>query len=150
VNVATFVNASPGQPVEFLGLKVMLSTITQGGDNSGPWLTVHVRVENTGSQGRANPNIGIVCAGSEQTGGWQAASTFNVGQSLPAGSFDEGDVNLLLPGDSRSGQAVPSCKTPAVVRVSTTGVVTGRGGPAGGYWSIADDLVGGLNAARKQ
>ena len=149
-NAATFVNGSPGVPVEFLGLKVTVSMMTQGGDDSGPWLTVHVRAENAGGQPGANPNIGIVCADNEQTGGWQAASTFTVGQGLPAGSFDEGDVNLLLPGDSRTGQMVPECKTPAVVRASTTGVVPRSGGPAGGFWSIADDIVARLNATRKQ
>jgi hypothetical protein len=147
-NAATFVTASLGEPISFLGLKVTLSTMTQGGDPSGPWLTVHVRAENGSGQPRANPNFGITCASSEQTGSWQDASTtFKAGHGLPAGSFDEGDVNLLLPGDSRTGHAVPACSAPAVVRASPIGVIPNTDGPEGGSWSIADDLVAGLNAA---
>ena len=146
---AKFANAALGESAEFFGIKVTVSTMAVGGDKAGPWLTIGVRAENAGATVSSNPQFAIVCAGTDKEGGWQADSTFRFGNALPAGSFDEGTVNLLLPEDGRYGKAVPECVTPAVVRGSATGVRAQLGGPEGADWPISDDLVALLNTARK-
>ena len=90
--------------------------LTVGGDDLGPWLVTLVRVENRGSADQSMPNIGIVCTGSTEMGGYQAGSTISLTTSLPAGSYREGTLNLLLPHDRRTGTPVPSCATPAYVQ----------------------------------
>ena len=62
------------------------------------------------------PNIGIVCMGSTEMGGYQAESTVSLSDTLPGGSYRQGTLNLLLPPDSRTGTPVPACATPAYVQ----------------------------------
>jgi hypothetical protein len=90
--------------------------LTVGGDDLGPWLVTPVRVENRGKADQSMPNIGIVCMGSTEVGGYQAGSTMSLTDTLPAGSYREGSLNLLLPKDSRTGTAVPARATPAYVQ----------------------------------
>jgi hypothetical protein len=90
--------------------------LTVGGDDLGPWQVTPVRVENRGSADQSMPNIGIFCMGSTEVGGYQAASTVSLTDKLPAKSYREGILNLLLPHDSRTGTSVPSCGTPAYVQ----------------------------------
>ena len=89
---------------------------TAGGDDLGPWLVTPVRVENRGKADQSMPNIGIVCMGSTEMGGYQAESTVSLSDTLPGGSYRQGTLNLLLPPDSRTGTPVPACATPAYVQ----------------------------------
>ena len=67
--------------------------------------------------------------------------------ALPAGSFREGTLNLLLPTDSRvgPGAAVEPCATPAFVFTQIASGIDPR--PAARF-EIAHDLVEALNARR--
>jgi hypothetical protein len=91
-----------------------------GGDDGGRWLVVALRLENSGDEALGGPNIAIVCTDGAEEGGWQADSTLDMGAEIPAGSFSEGTLNLLLPGDSRTGEAVPECLAPAYVQATPT------------------------------
>jgi hypothetical protein len=57
------------------GITAVVTGYHVGGDESGPWLEVNVRAENHGAKNATNPEAAIVCAGSADSGGWQAAST---------------------------------------------------------------------------
>jgi hypothetical protein len=124
---------------------VIFSAPTVGGDDLGPWLVTPVRVENRGSVDQSMPNMGIVCMGSTDMGGYQAGSTVKLTDTLPAGSYREGTLNLLLPHDSRTGTPVPSCATPAYVQAiplvtdSTTKPVRVQ---------VPDATIASLNAKR--
>jgi hypothetical protein len=119
--------------------------LTVGGDDLGPWLVTPVRVENRGSADQSMPNIGIVCMGSTEMGGYQAGSTAKLTDTLPTGSYRQGTLNLLLPHDSRTGTPVPSCGTPAYVQaiplVTDTSTKPVR-------VQIPDATVASLNAKR--
>lgn len=131
------------------GLTVTVQAMRAGGDDLGPWLEVDVRAENRGEEELTNPELAIVCDGGAETGGWQADSTFDLGDELPAGSFHEGTVHLLLPEDGRYGEPVPECGSPAYVRISpyATVVVDGQEPPAADV-EIPVDILEQLNSAR--
>lgn len=102
-----------------LGSKVtvVLADPTVIQDDGGVMLQVHVRAENPSSKDASGPGIDIVCTGSTEDGGWQADSTFAPQRPIPSGSYSEGDLNLLIPGDGRYGETVPECATPAFLQV---------------------------------
>jgi hypothetical protein len=113
------------------GLAVTVSEMRPGGDDGGPWLEVDLRVENRGED-TSNPLVAIACSDSSEEGGWQVDSAYNLFDELPASTFNEGTINLLLPGDGRSGEPVPTCSAPAVVRVTPNdGSITIGGVPLG-------------------
>lgn len=130
-----------GEPVDAgTGRSVAVTTMAVGGVELDPWLAVGIRVENRGED-TSNPDVAIACAGGD-TGGWQADSTFLLYDELPADSFDEGVVHLLLPDDGY-GSPVPECEAPAVVRVTFPDPVVR---PV--EFPIPDDVLAELNDAR--
>ncbi len=98
------------------GARVGVMGFAVGGDDAGPWLETDIRVEAV-EEGAAVPTMGIVCGGNTELGGWQAGSTIEQAAAVPTGSFDEGTVNLLLPGDGRYGEPIPACEGPAFVQI---------------------------------
>jgi hypothetical protein len=118
-------------------------------DNFGVLLQVHVRAENSAKDEHYTPDIDLVCAGSTEDGGWQANSTFNPQRPLPAGSYAEGDINLIIPGDQRAGGAVPECATPAYLQVVPWTVMQ-TGDPDIFRIPLDDTLIAELNAQRAQ
>lgn len=100
------------------GVRAGVLAFSVGGDDGGPWLVAETRVEGL-DEGGSVPNMGIVCAGGTELGGWQADSTLQLATDVPAGSFDEGSVHLLLPGDGRYGEPIPECAGPAFVEIDT-------------------------------
>ena len=129
---------------------VVVTRMTLGGDDLGPWLSVSVRAENRSGDSVTNPVLAIYCKGESEGGGWQADSTYSLGDELPSGSFAQGDVNLLLPKDGRTGEAVPACVLPATVRVTDGSTVTIEGNQTSPSYDypIARSLVTELNARR--
>lgn len=89
--------------------------------------------------------MGIVCTGNDEVGGTQAGSTLDLSAGLPAGSFDEGNVNLLAPGDGRFGEERPECSNPASVRVSP--YVAGMQSEEPAVFQLPADVIDGMNAA---
>ena len=89
-------------------------------------LTVVVTIQALGSSHRSgsktvdppiNPcRISGLCAWAAPTWGYQAGSTVSLTDMVPGGSYREGNLNLLLPKDSRTGTPVPACATPAYVQ----------------------------------
>lgn len=109
-----------GDTAEFgNGLTISLDAPTVSGDDMGPWIEIVSRIENRNPTIDAQyPNVAIVCSGSTEEGGYQIGSTVLFGDPVPAGSFLDSRLHLLLPGDGRYGEPIPTCTTPAVVRVS--------------------------------
>jgi hypothetical protein len=131
------------------GLTMKVTHMRIGGDNLGPWLTVAVRAENRSGQSTTNPQVAIYCKGEPEGGGYQADSTYSLSAELPTGSFAEGNVNLLLPKDSRTGVATPLCAEPATVRVNEFQSVTvGNEQPKSFDYAIPPALVAQMNAKR--
>ncbi|MFW6775141.1 hypothetical protein ACOACO_12725 [Nocardioides sp. CPCC 205120] len=104
------------------GVLVTVSSLEVGGDSGGPWVTASVVVENPTDRETAVPSFGIVCGDEPAVGEYVAGSTLLIGDPLAAGTSAEGTLNLLLPGDTRTG-TVPECTTPAYVEVSAVGSI---------------------------
>jgi hypothetical protein len=102
------------------GTTVTVAGPVVGHDEEGAWLTVQVRVENRSSRDGTMPIIGIRCAGQARRGTPlidipTTASSLDTFAALPAGSYRAGQLKLLLPGDSRTQEPVPTCTGPAFV-----------------------------------
>jgi hypothetical protein len=124
--------------------RVSVTAMKVGGDDLGPWLEVSMRVENASNETAGVPDTGIVCTGSSDQGGYQADSTLLLSDEIPAGSFKEGILNLMVPGDSRTGEPAMPCTAPAFVQItgedSQTFETTAVRVP------IAEDVIAELNA----
>jgi hypothetical protein len=117
-----------------------------GGDRGGAWLEATVRAENRASKESSTPMVFIRCAGVEEAGSWQANSTFQGMKALPAKTFAEGTLNLLVPGDKRVGkEPAPECRAPAYLRLAQAGVSFGTQ-PKLPQWRLPDDQLAELNA----
>lgn len=101
------------------GITVTVSGMELGGDSGGPWVSAEVVVENTTDAEGAVPTFGLVCAEGPAIGDYAAGSTIVIGDPLPAGETLTGTLNLLLPGDTRSGAEVPTCTAPAYVQAAS-------------------------------
>jgi hypothetical protein len=62
---------------------------------------------------------------------------------VPDSTFDEGTLNLLLPGDGRFGEERPVCATPASLVVASVEGGIRADQPA--VFSIPDSLIDELN-----
>ena len=124
---------------------IFSAPLTVGGDDLGPWLVTPVRVENRGSADQSMPNIGIVRMGSTDMGGYQAGSTVSLSDTLPGRSYREGNLNLLLPKDSRTGTPVPPCATPSYIQAIPL-VTDNRTKPV--RVQVSDAMIASLNAKR--
>jgi hypothetical protein len=128
---------------------VTVSALKIGGDDAGPWLEITVVVANPSDKVSTIPRLGIVCTGSPEVGGNQAGGTLhNEGTEIPAKSKDEGKLRLLLPGDSRTGEVVPECPTPAVIRIYYGLISQGTKFGKTAELTIPDAMITKLNAKR--
>lgn len=133
-----------GQPVKMNNLQITVTNPVVGGDDSGGWLTVTVKVENLGTQEDPGFNPGILCAGGESgSGNSQADSTLKLMAGFPARSVDSGTLNLLTAGQKREGQPATPCQTPAVIELVP--LITYDKGPTGIRIPIPDDLIVAMN-----
>lgn len=108
-------------------LNVTITDMTAAADDGGFRLAVTMRVENRSDEAQSAPEMGIVCTGNPDEGGYQADSTMIAGEELPPGTFIDATQYLLLPGDSRiEGEDVPVCVEPAVVVVEGVGMFIGE------------------------
>jgi hypothetical protein len=149
-NPANGTPATFGVPADVGDLKVTASDPVIGTDDGGPWLTVTVRAENRSAVDVQSPQFELRCSGSNAGGSWMETSTFIPGQPVPTGSSSDGTINLLLPGDKRTGQPRASCTAPATVVASLlTFDNAGASAPVQKRvgWAVPDELVDQLNAA---
>ena len=111
------IQGTVGEPLQLReGLVVIVSSIAPVRDGGGtPVVQTQLRIENTGAD-TTTPRFSVVCAGSDETGG-ELLGDYNSFDALPSGTFEEGQADLLLPGDDVTGEPVPACNTPAVIRV---------------------------------
>ena len=149
-NAANGTPATLGVPAAIGSLKITASNPVIGTDGSGPWLTLTVRAENRSQGDARTPQFELRCSGSSSGGSWLETSTFKQGEPVAAGSFNEGTISLLMPGDERLGAPRQSCATPAtVVATLLTFDNTGAGPPVQKRvgWAVPDELVDQMNAA---
>ena len=132
--------ATFGKPATIGKLSITVTTPIVGGDQSGPWLTITVHVENASSETVSVP-FELHCDANPDGGGRQAQSTYTNGDAIPAGTFHDGTVNLLMPSDGRTGKPRLSCAIPAKL------VATLIGSDQRFVWDIPDGLVAALNSA---
>jgi hypothetical protein len=139
-----------GEPADVGDMKVTASDPVVETDESGPWLTVTIRAENRSAGDVQTPQFELRCSGSSAGGSWLGISTFIQGAPVPSGSFSEGTISLVVPGDERLGEPRPSCAAPATVVASLlTFDNTGAGAPVQKRvgWTVPEELVDELNAA---
>lgn len=134
-----------GSEVELGDIAVTVSNPVFSGDDGGPWIEVEVRYENRGDTDIDWFEAGIICTGNDEVGGRQAGSTLDLNAGLPTGTFDEGTLNLLAPGDGRFGEERPACANPASVRVST--YIGGIEGGEPAIFPLPGEVIDELNAA---
>lgn len=127
-----------------LGVQVQVSAGKVGGDDSGPWLEVPARVENSGDAEAYVPEFSIHCSNTSEGGGTQVGSTIDITRQIPAGAFVEGVLNLLRPTDARTGEPASDCVSPAYIEVELQGVVPDGAVP--GRWALDAETVTALNA----
>lgn len=127
-----------GDFADSYGVRVAVQSLTVETDAGGPILRTAIRVEAAEADG-AVPSIWIACANTTEQGGWQAESTISLGDAVLMGSFAEGVLNLLIPGDGRYGEPVPACNAPAFVQMDA------EGDPIS--WAIDDATLAALNEA---
>lgn len=132
------IDAEIGEQFEFEGMDVEIIAVAPGGDDSGAWLEVEVRVENSTDDELAIPEFDLKCAGDPEGGGWQADSTFPMYEPLPAKSYEEGVLNLIVPGQPRTGEPNTPCATPAFIEVAPLSYV---GEPTIARVAIPDDVI---------
>ncbi|HEY7627902.1 MAG TPA: hypothetical protein VH761_12570 [Ilumatobacteraceae bacterium] len=119
-------------------------------DESGPWLTITVRADNSSVSDVPSPTFELRCAGSAAGGAWLTSSTFDQQDPVPYSSFKEGTVSLLLPGDEHPGGPRQPCATPATVVATILAFDAAGAGqpkPQRVEWVVPDALVDELNAA---
>jgi hypothetical protein len=128
--------------------RVEVTAMKVGGDDLGPWLEATMRVENASKETASVPDTGIVCTGSTQQGGYQVDSTMRLSDEIPAGSYKEGVLNLIVPGDSRTGQPATPCAAPAFVQITGLDNQSLKTGTV--RVPIAGELLAQLNAKLKK
>jgi len=141
--------ATFGAPTAVGDLEITASNPVIESDAKGPWLSVTVRAENRSQVDSPSPQFQLRCSGSAAGGAWLPTSTFKQDESVPAGSFHEGTLQLVLPGDDRVGSPRPSCTAPAtMVATHLTFDTAGAGAPVQKRvtWDLPDELVDQLNA----
>lgn len=117
-----------------------------GGDESGPWLEVDLRIENPTDEAVQFFNTGMLCSGNDEVSGTVRGGTLEGAAGIPAQSVDEGSEFVLLPGDGRYGDPISPCTTPAVLRIEVIGE-DGFVPDIALTWTIPDEIVAELNAA---
>lgn len=142
VDVGEFAPLSDG--AEEVG-RVSVTRLKVGGDDLGPWLEANVRFENTTDDIGDFPEVGIWCKGATESGSYQADSTIDLSTTMPAKSYKEGVLNLPLSDDPRTGESVPECETPALIRFEP---LVSVGEPEPTQVRVPDNLIAKLNARR--
>lgn len=135
-----------GGAVNLNGVSITVDSPIVNGDDDGPWLEVPVRVENRLTESISWMVLEMYCSGNPEGGSWQWESTLDLSSSIPSGTFAEGTVNLLLPGDGRYGEPIPECAAPAHIVASPVPDSWDDLGQA--VWRIDDATVAALNSAR--
>jgi len=101
------------------GVTVTVTNPSVDGDDSGTWLVLDVRAENHSKEDVKLPAVGLRCGQIFNDWGSVSGGSYNMAWGdLPAGSFADGDLRILRPGDGRYGQPVSDCATPAELVVS--------------------------------
>ncbi|HZC72762.1 MAG TPA: hypothetical protein VE442_18840 [Jatrophihabitans sp.] len=146
-SAATF-EGKIGQPATLGDVTLTVKGVEAGGDASGPWMVTSLRWENHSGQDTSAPSLWLYCADTkpEDHGEYQAGSTLSDSEPLPARSYKEGTLNLLLPGDSRTGTPVPKCASPATLRAEAT-AYKGDTAPSVTI-PVPDEVIAKLNARR--
>ncbi|MDF1705331.1 MAG: hypothetical protein P1U38_11200 [Aeromicrobium sp.] len=130
--------AAVGEQFELDGLDMEIVSLSPGGDESGAWLEAEIRAENSTDDDLSLPNVDLFCDGDLEGGGWQADSTFDMYADLPPKTFEEGVLNLVIPGQPRTGEPETECATPAYIEVSPTVSV---GQPTVVRIPVPDDVI---------
>lgn len=101
--------ASWGSPTEVGGVTITASDpILEQQGTTNASLTFNLRVENRTEESFDFVEASIECDGTDESGTWTTASTFAMNEPLPAGTFEEGLVNLYAPGGGL-GKPLPEC-----------------------------------------
>jgi len=117
-----------GERVQFGGIDVVVSDITsfERGTDGVPRVRAVVRAENLGDVERNNPEVGLTCDESPNSGGWLRGSTWEAGSVLPPGVATQGELLIGFPVRPESGLYAVSACTNASLWVRIGGPATGR------------------------
>lgn len=136
-----------GEPAPLVERSQVIGTLTVeemsvGADARGPWLSAVVRIENDSAREALYRSLALKCTGSSELGN---PLTGDQGVVRPR-SDRTGTQRLALPGDMRTGDPVPECKTPAFAVFGAIGESEDRDPES--RIRIPEQLVAELNAKR--
>lgn len=139
-----------GEPAPLVERGQVIGTLTVqeirvGADARGPWLNAVVRVENDSAREALFRTLDIRCTGSPDLLG--SSLTGDQGMVRPR-SHRTDTQRLALPGDMRTGDPVPECKTPAFATFAAIGESEERAPES--RIRIPEQLVAELNAKRSR
>lgn len=126
-------------------LRIRADVVGVDSDELGPWLTVDVRVENTGSKQRVLPSLELSCDGSDGGGGVWVEGESPGPTRVPADDSVEYRDRLALPGDGRMGESIPKCTGEVTIDLTEQGE---QWSSTMQVWTVPDDLVDELNERR--
>lgn len=126
-------------------LRIRADVVDVDGDDSGAWLTMAVRVENTGSKPRVLPDLELSCDGHESGFGGFVEGEAQRPARVPAGGSVEYQERLAMLGGGAMGESIPKCTGEVTINLTLQGE---RSSSTMQAWTLPDDLVDELNALR--
>jgi hypothetical protein len=141
-NAADARRATLGDTFEVDGVSTTIDSITvveEPDSEDRPFFVIHVRAENPSDKDRVTPDVGIVCAQSDEPGDALAYSTYLANDALPPKSFRDGFAWRTGPGDPRTGEPPTDCLTPAYLHLESSTDAAVR-------IDLTDDMVAAINA----
>ena len=126
-------------------LRIRADVVDVDGDDSGAWLTLEVRVENTGPRARVVPDLELSCDGRESGFGVPVEDEAPGPRSVPAGDSVEYQERLAMLGGGARGDSIPKCTGEVTIDLTEQGEGSSSTMQA---WTVPDDLVDELNERR--
>lgn len=127
-------------------VSVTVSSPAAQSDGESRYLQIAVSLANNAAKLGSTPTIGILCAGSPEIGANLSGGTVTGERDFPARSTMDGTMLLLLPGDSRTGNAQATCDGPAFITVTPwAAVVSDDDKPVQTRIDLPEDLRAQLN-----
>lgn len=126
-------------------LRIRADVMDVDGDDSGAWLTLAVRVENTGAKPRVLPDLELSCDGNESGFGAFVEGEAQRPARVPADGSVEYQERLAMLGGGASGDSIPKCTGEVTIDLTLQG---DRSSSTMQAWAVPDDIVDELNALR--
>ncbi|NYI46094.1 hypothetical protein BJ993_003174 [Nocardioides aromaticivorans] len=126
-------------------LRIRADVVGVDGDDSGAWLAMAVRVENTGARSRVIPELELSCDGQESGFGATVEGEAPRPGRVPADGSVEYQERLSMLGGGARGDSIPKCTGEVTIDLTLRGE---RSSSTMQAWTVPDDIVDELNERR--